>query len=83
MKAIVISSYGGPEVLTVTELPDPVPAADEVLIAVRAFGLNHAEAGNGRTSGSATALASCDRTSTPVADRSLLRRFNSWKPKAE
>jgi NADPH2:quinone reductase len=44
MKAIVISSYGGPEVLTVTSLPDPVPAADEVLIAVRAFGLNHAEA---------------------------------------
>jgi len=37
-------SYGGPEVLTVTELPDPVPAAGEVLIAVRAFGLNHAEA---------------------------------------
>src|ERR1700724_708311 len=44
MKAIVISSYGGPEVLTVAELPDPVPAADEVLIAVKAFGLNHAEA---------------------------------------
>ena len=44
MKAIIISSYGGPEVLTVTELPDPVPAADEVLIAVRSFGLNHAEA---------------------------------------
>lgn len=44
MKAIVISSYGGPEVLTATELPDPVPAAGEVLIAVRAFGLNHAEA---------------------------------------
>lgn len=44
MKAIVISSYGGPEVLTVTELPDPVPAAGEVLIRVKAFGLNHAEA---------------------------------------
>ena len=44
MKAIIISSYGGPEVLTVTELPDPVPADGEVLIAVRAFGLNHAEA---------------------------------------
>ncbi len=43
MKAIVISSFGGPEVLTVTNLPDPEPAADEVLIAVRAFGLNHAE----------------------------------------
>jgi len=28
MKAIVISNYGGPEMLTVTELPDPVPAED-------------------------------------------------------
>ncbi|MEV7770256.1 zinc-binding dehydrogenase [Kitasatospora sp. NPDC086791] len=44
MKAIVISTHGGPEVLTVTELPDPVAAAGEVLIRVRAFGLNHAEA---------------------------------------
>jgi len=43
MKAIVISTYGGPEVLTVTELPDPVPAEGEILIRVRAFGLNHAE----------------------------------------
>ncbi len=43
MKAIVISAYGAPEVLTTAELPDPVPAEDEVLIRVRAFGLNHAE----------------------------------------
>ena len=43
MKAIVITAYGGPEVLSVAELPDPVPAAGEVLIRVRAFGLNHAE----------------------------------------
>jgi len=43
MKAIVISAYGGPEVLTVTELPDPVAADGEVLIRVKAFGLNHAE----------------------------------------
>jgi NADPH:quinone reductase-like Zn-dependent oxidoreductase len=43
MQAIVISAHGGPEVLTITELPDPVPAADEVLIRIRAFGLNHAE----------------------------------------
>jgi NADPH:quinone reductase-like Zn-dependent oxidoreductase len=35
MKAIVISAYGGPEVLTVAELPDPVPAAGEVLIRSR------------------------------------------------
>jgi NADPH:quinone reductase len=44
MKAIVITAYGAPEVLAVTELPDPVPAAGEVLIRVAAFGLNHAEA---------------------------------------
>ena len=43
MKAIVISAYGGPEVLTAAELPDPVPAEGELLIRVRAFGLNHAE----------------------------------------
>jgi NADPH:quinone reductase len=43
MKAIVITAYGGPEVLAVTELPDPEPATGEVLIRVRAFGLNHAE----------------------------------------
>ena len=44
MKAIVITEPGGPEVLAITELPDPVPAAGEVLIRVGAFGLNHAEA---------------------------------------
>jgi NADPH:quinone reductase-like Zn-dependent oxidoreductase len=43
MRAIVISRYGGPEVLTETELPDPVPADGEVLIRVKSFGLNHAE----------------------------------------
>ncbi|MFK8906308.1 zinc-binding dehydrogenase [Streptomyces sp. YS-3] len=44
MKAIVISAYGAPEMLHITDLPDPVPAAGEVLIRVKAFGLNHAEA---------------------------------------
>jgi NADPH:quinone reductase len=44
VKAIVITAPGAPEVLAVTELPDPVPADGEVLIRVRAFGLNHAEA---------------------------------------
>ncbi|WP_042381084.1 zinc-binding dehydrogenase [Streptacidiphilus melanogenes] len=44
MKAIVISAYGAPEVLRITDLPDPVPTHGEVLIRVKAFGLNHAEA---------------------------------------
>jgi NADPH:quinone reductase-like Zn-dependent oxidoreductase len=43
MRAIVITKHGGPEVLQVQEVPDPVPADDEVLIRVKAFGINHAE----------------------------------------
>jgi NADPH:quinone reductase-like Zn-dependent oxidoreductase len=43
VRAVVISQYGGPEVLVPTRLPDPVPSAGEVLIRVKAFGLNHAE----------------------------------------
>jgi len=43
MRAIVMDEHGGPEVLHVEELPDPVAGDGEVLIRVRAFGLNHAD----------------------------------------
>jgi NADPH:quinone reductase-like Zn-dependent oxidoreductase len=43
MRAIVITEHGGPEVLKIQELPDPNPGEGEVLIEVRAFGVNHAE----------------------------------------
>ena len=43
MRAIVITKPGGPEVLQIQEVPDPVPGEGEVLIRVRAFGVNHAE----------------------------------------
>jgi NADPH2:quinone reductase len=43
MRAIVISAHGGPEVLTIRELPDPVPGPDDVLVRIKAFGLNRAE----------------------------------------
>jgi NADPH:quinone reductase-like Zn-dependent oxidoreductase len=36
MKAVVIRSYGGPEVLEYLDWPDPEPAPDEVLIRVHA-----------------------------------------------
>jgi NADPH:quinone reductase-like Zn-dependent oxidoreductase len=39
MKAIVIRAFGPPEGLAVTELPDPVPAAGQVLIATEAIGV--------------------------------------------
>jgi putative PIG3 family NAD(P)H quinone oxidoreductase len=40
MRAIEITSYGGPEVLRETQRPAPVPAAGELLIAVQASGVN-------------------------------------------
>lgn len=43
MEAIVITKFGGPEVLEVQSVPKPDPVQGEVLIEVKAFGLNHAE----------------------------------------
>jgi len=43
MKAIVIREYGGPEQLEIQEIPVPGPKSGEVLIQVRAFGINQAE----------------------------------------
>ena len=40
MKAIAITAYGGREQLTMMELPDPVPGPGEVLIRIRAAGVN-------------------------------------------
>jgi NADPH:quinone reductase-like Zn-dependent oxidoreductase len=41
MRAAVIRQHGGPEALSLEEVPVPDPAADEVLIKVAAVGLNH------------------------------------------
>jgi NADPH:quinone reductase-like Zn-dependent oxidoreductase len=43
MKAAVIYEAGGPEVLKIEERPKPVPKRGEVLIRVKAFGLNRSE----------------------------------------
>ncbi len=40
MKAIVIEGYGGPDRLVLRERPDPKPGADEILVRVRAAGVN-------------------------------------------
>ena len=43
MKAVVIHEAGGPEVLKIESLPVPTPKPGEVLIRVKAFGLNRSE----------------------------------------
>ncbi len=40
MKAIIITQEGGPEVLQMTERPEPIPSPGEVLIKVAAAGIN-------------------------------------------
>src|SRR5580765_4741094 len=40
MKAIVVREHGGPEVLKLEDVPDPVPGADQVVVRLRAVGVN-------------------------------------------
>jgi NADPH:quinone reductase len=44
-RAVRFDSYGGPDVLYVTDIDRPVPGAGEVLVEVRAAGINPGEAG--------------------------------------
>lgn len=43
MRAIVNEAFGGPDTLAIKEVPDPDPASGQVVIAVKAFGINRAE----------------------------------------
>src|SRR5258706_10791956 len=43
VKASFFRRYGGPEVLEYGELPDPVPAAGEVLVEIHAASINAAD----------------------------------------
>jgi NADPH:quinone reductase-like Zn-dependent oxidoreductase len=44
MRAVRFEQYGGPEVLEVVEVPDPVPGAGEALVRVKATSMNPGEA---------------------------------------
>ena len=40
MRAIVMESFGGPDVLRLAEVPTPDPAPDEIVVAVEAVSIN-------------------------------------------
>jgi NADPH:quinone reductase-like Zn-dependent oxidoreductase len=43
MRAVQITRFGGPEVLDVVDLPDPVPAEAQQLYEVHTAGVNFAD----------------------------------------
>lgn len=43
MRAIQITETGGPEVLRLTELPDPEPGPGQLLVEVAAAGVNYVD----------------------------------------
>ena len=43
MKAVVITRFGGPEVLEIQDVPEPQPGSEEVLVQVRSTALNRAD----------------------------------------
>jgi NADPH:quinone reductase-like Zn-dependent oxidoreductase len=45
VKAVQFDHFGGPEVLEIRDVPRPVPASGEVLVAVKAAGINPGEIG--------------------------------------
>jgi NADPH2:quinone reductase len=44
MKAILVRAFGGPEVLKLDDAPEPKPAASQVLVRVKAVGVNPVDA---------------------------------------
>lgn len=57
MKAAVIERHGGPEVLRIVDMPQPIAAPGEVLVRVLACGLNHGLDGRTRQNGAGRVIS--------------------------
>lgn len=43
MRAVAFDNFGGPSVLHLTQLPDPIPGEGEALLQIRSAGVNHVD----------------------------------------
>ena len=51
MRAVVVPAYGGPDVLSVQDVPEPQPGPGEVSVAVRFAGVNYTDVRNRKGDG--------------------------------
>jgi len=69
MRAVVVTRFGGPEVLEVRDEPDPVVGADDLLVAPEAIGVNYRDIyeREGRYGGEAPLINGVEGAGTVVA----------------
>src|SRR5439155_16015657 len=78
MKAVVCDRYGPPEVLHLEDVPRPVPAADEVLIRVRATTVTRTDDGMRNRIHGSVACSATD-CAGPDAGSSASRSPEWWR----
>jgi NADPH:quinone reductase-like Zn-dependent oxidoreductase len=81
MKAVVIHTPGGPEVLKIEQLPIPTPKPGQVLIQIKAFGLNRSELFTRQGHSGDFALSQESSVSKPQASSLLVPVMSSNKAK--
>ena len=80
MRAIIEENHGGPEVLRVSEIPAPVPRSREVLIRVRAAGINRADATRKMTANSLARMLLTNSYYPQTSPRMTLRMVLRMSP---
>ena len=65
MKAILLTGFGGPEMLRYADVPDPIAKPDEVVVDIHAASINGADykvrLGRGRTVAATAGIPRCCR----------------------